>query len=358
MLKKILTIFFIAYLILVYGCKDSSHIIPIVYEGGTMGTYYKVTLIPNDHNGIFIFDSSLDQEKLHDLIETELKIINNIASTYILDSEISKFNNLSADNCIQASNDFLILAVESIRINKLTNGYYNPLVGPLVNLWGFGPEKNQHHILPKYDYIASLMDLINIDNIFVDQNNSLLCKRNDVYFDLSGLAKGSAVDRISNLLKSIGAKNFLVDIGGELYASGKNHNLDPWRLAVEKPIKDISPIQTIVSIMQGGIATSGDYRNFFTIDNKNYSHIINPKTGYPSDSSLASVTVIHSSTQTADALATGLMVMDFEEAKDFANKNELAVYLIKRNINNGTNVTNDLLSSWHSEEFKNFIDYH
>lgn len=351
-------IFFILPLISLFGCdNDSRKTTPILFEGSTMGTYYKVTLLPNNHVGEFFFNPPLNKSKFHELIKSELKIVNDISSTYISNSEISIFNDLNADRCFYGSEDFLFLVSESIRMNNFTQGFFNPLVGPLVNLWGFGPEKTVNHTLPDLNVINKLISLINIENISINHEDGTLCKLDEIYLDLSGIAKGYAVDRVSKLLKSIGANNFLVDIGGELYAYGKNQNLDPWRLAIESPAQNGQPIQTIVSLPKGGIATSGDYRNFITIENERYSHLINPNTGFPTKNPLSSVTVIHHSTYIADALATALLVMGFEDAKEFASNNKLAVYLIKSNTNNTIDYDRDKLFSWYSEEFKYFLTF-
>ena len=355
MLRKILSPFSI-FLIFALSSCDFNNIrspIPVVYNGLTMGTYYKITLLPNNHKGTFVFDDSLDQHLFHDLIKSELKDINNIASTYLPGSEISVFNNLKSNNCIEASKEFLFLISESIRINQYTNGFYNPLVGPLVNLWGFGPNKSNIPSLPSDKDIKNIKNLTNLNNIQINEEAKIICKSDDIYLDLSGLAKGYAVDKLASLLKSIGAKNFLVDIGGEIYSFGKNKNNEPWQLAIEDPSKYTSKIKEIVSVSEGAIATSGNYRNFFEIDDVVYSHIINPMTGYPTVFSLSSVSVIDKSTYVADALATAIMAMGFDAAKNFAIKNDLAVYLIDNKVNF---LEDEEATIWYSENFKKFLN--
>ena len=163
-----------------------------------------------------------------------------------------------------------------------------------------------------------------------DETHALKKKRSGVYIDLSGIAKGYAVDRIAEYLNSLGLQGYLVEIGGELRAKGVNIDGVAWRIAVEKPHNHERGVKRILSLSDSGIATSGDYRSFVEIDGKKYSHTIDPRTGTPVTHQLASITVVHNSAMTADAYATALMVLGPDKGYEFARHHRLAAYFILR----------------------------
>jgi thiamine biosynthesis lipoprotein len=234
-------------------------------------------------------------------------------------------------------------------VAKLTKGAYDPTVGPLVNLWGFGPtERNE---FPSDEEINRVKSYVGFEKLkFQNGGSNWLVKKLEpkLYVDLSSSAKGYAVDKLSELLIAEGLVNFLVEVGGEIRAQGKKFEKD-WIVAIEKPDPDQRAIYTSFPLKNMSIATSGSYRNFFTSGMKTYSHAIDASTGRPVEHKMLSVTVLNESCMKADAFATALMVLGPEKAKDFAEENDLAVYFI---YDQGGSPENPKTSTFSSKAFK------
>jgi thiamine biosynthesis lipoprotein len=211
-------------------------------------------------------------------------------------------------------------------ISKLSNGMFDITVGPAVNLWGFGPE-NRPYLIPTENEISKALNIVGYKNISVQLNPPAIKKHHpDIYCDLSAIAKGYGVDKISEYLTQKGLPNHLVEIGGELRASGSKFNKN-WIVGISVPSQEAT-IQETISLNDMSMATSGDYWNYFEADGIRYSHTINPLTGKPITHKLASVTVLTESCMNADALATAIDVMGPELGLIFAKENELNVYFI------------------------------
>jgi len=267
-----------------------------------MGTSYHITLITPAKN---------DDEKsiLHSEIDEILKDINNKMSTYQSDSEISVFNSSPSINSIPVSEDLHFVVNNALTISKLSEGYFDITISPLVNLWGFGPKLKIDS--PNQNDINLAMSHIGYENLIAQENPATLKKTDPLLtIDLSSIAKGYAVDRISDYLSSKSVVNHLVEIGGEVKAKGKNLSGKKWRIAIENPDSDSRTLNSFLELDNTAVATSGDYRNYYIENNERLSHIIDPKTGYPIKHKLASVTVINDSTMLADAWATTLMVLN------------------------------------------------
>ena len=251
-------------------------------------------------------------------------------STYLADSEISLFNATESTDWQEVSADLCKKIESSQAISELTDGAFDITVGPLVNLWGFGPGEMIDEP-PSKDAIAALMGVTGFENLHTD------CKRiavkKDVaglMVDLSAIGKGFAADRVGQLLAAIGYEDFLVEVGGELSIRGMNAKGEPWAIGIEAPLADQRRPHTVVHLTNVGMATSGDYRNFFEADGKIYSHTIDTRTGRPVTHTLASVTVVDKLASRADALATALLVMGPEEGMAFADSEDLAVLMLIR----------------------------
>lgn len=285
-------------------------------SGSTMGTYYSVTLI----------DFSGDINALKKNIDQVLLDINKSMSTYDVDSELSRLNRSPIKEWLPISKPLYDVINTSLYISKLSKGQYDITVGPLVNLWGFGPGKT----LPKVsdDEVNALIDKVGYKSIKLSDQPYQLMKKAPIVMDLSSLAKGYGVDAIYQLLISQGLEHFLVDIGGELRAAGLNAQNKPWQIGIEKPSLVPSGATTIASLHNKSVATSGDYRNYYEQNGQKFSHVIDPKTGRPITHSVASVTVVHDSAMTADALATAYLVMGADRALKLAERDEIAAYFI------------------------------
>jgi thiamine biosynthesis lipoprotein len=266
-------------------------------------------------------------------------------STYRKDSELSRFNQYKGSDPFPVSLEMVTVVKEAIRLSKLTSGALDVTVGPLVNLWGFGPEARPDEV-PTDAELAERRKIIGIDNLSV-QDGALQKAIPELYVDLSTIAKGWGVDVIADYIESQGIHNYMVEIGGEIRMKGKNHENTAWRIAIEKPDVNERAIQEIIEPGDMAIATSGDYRNYFERDGIRYSHIINPQTGQPINHKVVSVTALHPSCMTADGLATGLMVLGEKKGIELANQQGLAVFMVVK--------TEDGFKEVASEAFKSYL---
>ena len=285
----------------------------VTFNGETMGTYYNIIYLHPDATSYKVTIDSL-------LVEW-----NKSLSTYISDSEISQFNR--NDSFKFNSPYFYPVLVKSKQVYKATNGAFDPTVMPLVNAWGFGPEENE---LPDSAQIDELKKLVGFNKILFD-SYEVRKSLSGMSLDFSAIAKGYGVDVVGELLESKGIENYLVDIGGEILCKGLNDRGTQWTTGIEDPSVDIfdRKIKAIIEVTDKGIATSGNYRNFYVKDGKKYAHTISPYTGYPVEHSMLSATVIAGDCMTADAFATAFMVLGIEEAIPIINMHpEMDAYFI------------------------------
>lgn len=307
------------------ACEKSPQQIKL--EGRTMGTTYHVSYI-DDGKTANLPEPAVVQQQLDDL----LKEVNNQMSTYQKDSQISLFNRSElVDTPFPISDDFARVVKEAIRLNKITEGALDITIGPLVNLWGFGPDKRLNS--PTAEQVAERAASVGIEKLQLVQTgkqSALIKKVPHLYLDLSSIAKGFGVDKLAEHLHQLGLHNYLVEIGGELRGKGLNLSGKPWQIAIEKPnFEQGVSVETVVPLEDRAFATSGDYRNYFEDEQGNrLSHIIDPKQFKPIRHNLASITVIADKTMTADGLSTGLFVLGAEKALEVAEKEKLAILLI------------------------------
>jgi len=312
--------------IFVAGC-EAQQTTSASLSGETMGTTYHVTISTN----VSLSDSEVIQKDIDGLL---LKV-NDTFSTYIESSEVSQLNQYRGEEGQTKSDDFIEVLLEALRISEATQGAYDITVGPLVNLWGFGPDFKADDIPNDMDIEQALGD-IGYQAVIVNQESNNVKKLNEaIYIDFSSIAKGFGVDKVAELLESKGYKNFMVEIGGEMQVRGVNPQGNNWRIAVEKPDSSVRAIHRVINVTNTAIATSGDYRNYFEKDGVKFSHTINPRTGRPVQHDLASVTVLTKNSVTADAWATAFMVLGDKKGYDLAMANELAVLFL---VNDGEGV--------------------
>ncbi len=313
-MKKWLVAF--ASLIFMAGCEKSVELVHL--NGPTMGTTYNIKYTQQAG----IPDSSHLQTEIDRLLEQ----VNDQMSTYREDSELSRFNQHQSSEPFQVSEQTATVVKEAIRLNALTLGALDVTVGPLVNLWGFGPEARRDTV-PSEQELAARKAKTGIEHLSI--SGHFLSKAiPDLYVDLSTIAKGWGVDVVADFIESQGIENYMVEVGGEMRLKGLNAQGIPWRIAIEKPSVQERSVQEIIEPGNMAIATSGDYRNYFERDGRRYSHIINPQTGYPIDNKVVSVTVLDKSSMTADGLSTGLMVLGEEKAMAVAELNQIPVFMI------------------------------
>ncbi len=281
--------------------------------GFTMGTSYSIKI---NHNKFF------KDSKLKNKIEKELNYISSVFSTYDEKSELSLINN-SKKNSFTISDDMMIVLEKSLYFSEISDGMYDPTVFPLVDLWGFGPSLKSDK--PKNDSIIKVLNYVSYKNIEIS-NNKINLKNKNTIIDLSSIAKGYAVDKVADLLLNEGYDNFMVEIGGEVKCIGKNHGAE-WVIGITNPLDDFSLIKTNLSNLS--MATSGSYNNYTYYDGIKYSHIINPKTGFPLENNIISATVIAQDCIDADAIATLLMLFPYKKGLDLINTiDNVECYLI------------------------------
>jgi thiamine biosynthesis lipoprotein len=297
-------------------------------SGPTMGTTYNVKFVSVD---------GVEQQKLKQEIDQALLNINQLMSTYIKDSELSRFNQWSSVEPFPMSAQTLDVLIEAKRLGAMSAGLLDVTVGPLVNLWGFGPQ-NRPEKVPTEKLIETTRQKIGLDKLKIGTTWASKSQP-DLYIDLSTVAKGYAVDKLAELLQTFSINNYLVEIGGEMRLAGQKASGEPWKIAIEKPETEQRAIQKIISVGDNAVATSGDYRNYYEQNGVRYSHLINPTTGYPIKHNLVSVTVVHASSMTADGLATALNVMGKEKALELAEKYGIAVLLITKEKDSFTEYT-------------------
>ncbi|MBR6433677.1 MAG: FAD:protein FMN transferase [Bacteroides sp.] len=272
-------------------------------NGLIFGTVYKVTY-QHAHN-------------LKEEIEAELKRFDGSLSPFNDTAIITRINR---NEDVIADSFFINVFHRSMEISKETNGAFDITVAPLANVWGFGFKKGT---FPDSVLIDSLLEITGYDKVELSAEGKVVKQDPRIMLSCSAVAKGYAVDVIAHLLEKKGISNFMADIGGEVVVRGRNPQDGLWRIGINKPVDDSlavnQELQTILKITDSGIATSGNYRNYYYKDGEKYAHTIDPRTGYPVQHNILSATVISKDCMSADAYATAFMVMGLEEAKRFAD---------------------------------------
>lgn len=306
------------------GCSDSLRPSPVLH-GPTMGTTYTIKLseIP----------SGLVLDQLRAEVESQLEQINDWMSTYRADSEISRFNRAPENQWVDVSEPTAQVVQMALTLHGLTKGAFDPTVSPWVDLWNFGPDPRERRT-PTQAEIDAAGQWVGADQIAVRPDPPALRKLTmGLKIDLSGIAKGFAVDCLAEILDQHGVTGYMIEIGGEARTRGLNGKQRPWSIGIEAPQDDQRVIALVLSLQNNCLATSGDYRNFFVEDGKRYSHLIDPRTGRPIEHQLASVTVLENSCARADALATAMMIMGADMAIEFAESQNLAAVFLERTDN-------------------------
>ena len=273
----------------------------VVITGPTMGTTYSVKVVTH---------RNLDTAALKAKIDRRLVDINQSMSTYLPDSEISRFNRWrDTEKEFEISDDFKSVMMTGARLFRLTQGAWDATVDPLIVLWGFGRQQQTNRI-PSADEIQEKLRQIGFDHIRLSEKGAITKLKPAITLDLASIAKGYGVDQIARLLHEDGFTDFLVEIGGEVYAAGRRKDGAAWKIGINTPLKDAAPNQVykVVKLQNKAFATSGDYRIFFEAAGKRYSHVIDPRTGYPVDNGVVSVSIVADNCTFADGLATAVMV--------------------------------------------------
>jgi FAD:protein FMN transferase len=277
----------------------------LAWEGRTMGTFYSVKIAGVEQNDRLVAD-------LRTAVEQRFDEINRHMSHYQPDSDLSQFNRSTSLAPFRVSADFAMVTRRALELNRASGGAFDPTLGWLINLWGFGPA-GANAEAPSDDQIAECRRKSGAVHLRVTPQDELQKDVPELQLNLSAIAKGYGADEAARVLRERGYSNVLVSVCGEIVAFGLNPDGKPWRLAVERPQYGDArsgESSAVVSISDCALSTSGDAHNYFTDANGQvYSHILDPATGRPVHHNLASVTVIAPDGLTADGLATTLFVM-------------------------------------------------
>jgi thiamine biosynthesis lipoprotein len=296
------------------------------WTGYTMGTSYQVKVA-----GVTIDDEL--NKRIGGQIDSSLKSVNAQMSTYDQHSEISLLNSNASTKPQAISPEFYAVLQSAINVSKESNGAFDVTVAPLVNLWGFGPKKPDQQFPEDFD-IQKTLATVGFERLRLLDQNRVQKTIPELQIDVSAIAKGYGVDVIANLLEAYNLAHYMVEVGGEVRVKGKNAANECWKIGIDKPQHASMPgqnLQGILCLTNVSVATSGDYRNYFAYQGSYYSHTIDPKTGYPVNHNLASVTIITKSCMMADALATATMVLGPERGYEWIQtKQNVEAMLIER----------------------------
>ncbi|EIY4970539.1 FAD:protein FMN transferase ApbE [Klebsiella quasipneumoniae] len=311
-----------------------------VLDGKTMGTFWRVSVI------------GVDEAKAQALcakVQAQLDADDRLLSTWKNDSALMRFNHATDTRPWPVSEAMADIVTLSLRIGAKTHGAMDITVGPLVNLWGFGPDK-QPVATPDAQAIAAAKARTGLQHLqVINQSGRQFLQKDipDLFVDLSTVGEGYAADHLARLMEQEGISRYLVSVGGALVSRGMNGEGKPWRVAIQKPTDRENAVQAIVDINGHGISTSGSYRNYYELDGKRISHVIDPQTGQPITHKLVSVTVIAPTALEADGWDTGLMVLGPEKAQQVVREQGLAVYMIVKE--------GEGFKTWMSPQFRTFL---
>jgi FAD:protein FMN transferase len=297
--------------------------------GRTMGTTYSIRIADD-------LLAPAERQALQAAIDEALEEINRQMSTYRADSEISAFNRAEAEAPVEVSADFLRVLRLALDLAEATGGAFDPTVGALVNLWGFGPDPAQR-TRPAPEQIEAARRTVGYRHLAILPDGRLAKSIPELRLDLGAIAKGFGVDQVAQLLRERGIQNFLVEIGGETLAQGRNAAGEPWRIGILRPDFDPAPaaLYGVATLTDGqAIATSGDYRNYFRDENGTVqTHVVDPRTARPVRHSVASVSVLADTCALADGLATALLVLGPDEGMPFLRRHfpaAQALFLVRQ----------------------------
>ena len=320
--RRTLGIFLI---LLCAGCRgEKQGYERLTFDGLTMGTTYHIV--------VTVDRGSTTTTSLKKLIEKRLDELCQSLSTYIEDSEITRFNQSGAGEWFGVSSDLYRVVAAADSISRKTGGAFDITVGQTVDLWGFGAEeKAMSNELPAQDEILSAKQTADYRNLQIQSDPPAIKKLySELKLDVSAIAKGYGVDEILLLLKKLhGVHGAMVEIGGEIRVFGHRHDGIKWTVGIQSPVRDHGGLAAKVYLDDGAVASSGSYVNYFEKDGKRISHVINPLKGAPVDTDIVGTTVIDESCMTADAWATACMVMGVKKALDIARTEDIGLMIIR-----------------------------
>ena len=314
----------IGLVLALWSCESD----PVVLElsGETMGTTYNITAVDAS--------AELDADAVQARVEETLAMVNAGMSNWDPNSEISKFNAAETTEPVEISPELAKVMGAAAEVHEKSLGQFDVTLGPLIELWGFGARTSESPI-PADEAIAAALDVVGQSKVLILTGETLAKAQPQTSVYLAAIAKGYGVDEVAATLQGLGFEDFMVEIGGDLFAAGENPQGEPWRIGIEKPEATDRTVEEIVTFSGLGMATSGDYRNYFEEDGVRYSHIIDAETGRPITHTTASVTVLTEKAMMADAWATALLALGQDRGLAVAEAEGLAVLFIERDPASG-----------------------
>jgi thiamine biosynthesis lipoprotein len=306
--------------LVVVACARGAREERVTLAGDAMGTTWEVTLLspPTPPAGV-----SWRSE-----IEAVLARVDAEMSTWRRDSELSRFNAARDGGWFSVSEETALVVGQALDVSRRTDGAFDPTVGPLVALWGFGPAAARA-VPPDPSALSAARARVDAGSLVVRAMPPALQKRiPDLEVDLSAIAKGYGVDAVAERLRALGSDRFLVEIGGELRCSGAGPHAGAWRVAIDRPLPASGAWQRVLRLETAALATSGTYRNYREVGGERRPHVIDPRTGEPIRHDLVSVTVVSPTASLADAFATGLLVLGPESGLRVAQREGLAAFFV------------------------------
>ncbi|MDQ2093354.1 FAD:protein FMN transferase [Rhodalgimonas zhirmunskyi] len=306
------------------ACKPGREVLKL--SGATMGTTYHVVAIAQGN--------SVDEKALDAAIRTSLTKVNTEMSNWDASSEISRVNAAATGETMRLSPSLRNVMQNAEAVHLASDRRFDVTVGPLIDLWGFGSGPASRRV-PADEEIQTALQRTGQNRVLSLTEAGLSKSAPGAEIYLSAIGKGYGVDRVADVVRSFGVTDFMVEIGGDLYASGRNSDGTPWRIGIESPVAGDRALNSVANVSGYGMATSGDYRNFFEADGTRYSHIIDPTTGRPILHDTVSATVLTENAMLADAWATAMLVLGRERGLEIAETLDLAVMFIDREDGQG-----------------------
>ncbi|MBU5294058.1 FAD:protein FMN transferase [Anaerosalibacter bizertensis] len=287
------------------GCKKEEDKEPLSKTEFMMDTVMTIKIY--DKKDEVILDKSFDR----------IREIEDKMSITIEDSDVSKINKNAGKNPVKVDDEVYEILTRAKYFAELTDGAYEPTIGPLVDLWNIRNEgKNNKHDIPSKEDIEKALNKVDYKKLELLEDNKVFLKEEGMKLDLGGIAKGYAADEIKKILKENGVNSAIVDLGGNIYAVGSKGQDEYWKIGIQNPQEQRGSYVGIIEVKDSSVVTSGDYERYFEVNGKRYHHIIDSKTGYPSDNELSAISIIAKSSTDSDALSTALFVLGREKSKE------------------------------------------
>ncbi|MEL6643762.1 MAG: FAD:protein FMN transferase [Pseudomonadota bacterium] len=300
------------------ACKNGASVLRLT--GPTMGTTFTVVAIDEER--------SLTEADLSGVIQTALAEVDASLSNWNPRSEISRLNATTDANAFQMSRDLATVMDAAETVHLASDGRFDTTMGPLIELWGFGAPGTSP--MPTEDAIAEALSRTGHGNVLSLDANAVRKRRAEAQVYLAGIGKGYGADHVARAIEALGIRNYMVEIGGDIYASGRNTGGVPWQIGIETPTALGGGVHQVVGLSGLGLASSGDYRNYFEQDGRRFSHVIDPGTGHPITHQTASATVLAENSMLADAWSTAMLILGRERGREIAEAHDVAVLFIDR----------------------------